>query len=80
MKKHTSQVTYVVKWLFKWGFFKNDNEANEIISRLEFADRLVSTYGLKRFGYMGYLDEIRRSQLKGKNLNKVGQNMGNVNE
>jgi len=78
MKKYTSQVTYVVKYLFKWGFFKDDDEANEIISRLEFADRLVSTYDLKRFGYMGYLDEIRRSQLKGKNLNKVGQDIGSV--
>lgn len=63
MKKYISQVTYVIKWLFKWGYFANERDAKEIIRRLEFADELVTKCNLKRFGYMGYLDKLRRSQV-----------------
>jgi len=73
MKKYVSQVTHVVKWLFKYGFFKDNKEAEEIIKRLEYADDEVLRLGLKGFGYMGYLDIIRKSQSKDKNLNKVGR-------
>ena len=73
MKKYISEVTYVVRWLYKWRYFKDDNEIKEVIRRLEFADDKVIECDLKNFEYMQFLEHCRNSQSKDKNLNRVGQ-------
>ena len=56
-----SEVTKIVKWLYKYGYFKDQKKAETIISKLEYIDEEVNRLEIDNFNYIGILDIIRKA-------------------